>query len=201
MTPRISPRGRPAVFLDRDGTVTEPRHYPNRPEDLVLQAGVADALRELASQGTALVLVTNQSGLARGYFTHHDLTAMHTHLKRLLLDAGGVRLDGIYVCPHHPDGSVPELSVRCDCRKPAPGLLLRASADLGLDLARSWMVGDFASDVRAGRNAGCRTAWTGPAADEGPGSAHFGDDPEPDLRRRTSAQALRDIARAMAAAA
>ncbi|MFE7076402.1 D-glycero-alpha-D-manno-heptose-1,7-bisphosphate 7-phosphatase [Streptomyces sp. NPDC057620] len=184
-------RGRPAVFLDRDGTVTEPRHYPRSPSDLVLQTGVADALRELQHLGAALVLVTNQSGLARGYFTWNDLESIHAHLGDLL-GASGVRLDGIYVCPHHPEGTVTGLAVHCKCRKPNAGLLMRAADELGLDLKRSWMVGDFASDVLAGHRAGCRTAWVGPAAVNASGDRTV----QPDLRRATTAEALHELARA-----
>ncbi|MFJ4982133.1 D-glycero-alpha-D-manno-heptose-1,7-bisphosphate 7-phosphatase [Streptomyces coeruleorubidus] len=182
--------GRAAVFLDRDGTVTEPRHYPARPADLVLAPGVGPALRRLQRQGWSLVLVTNQSGLARGLFSLRTLDAMHRYL-RTLLTSHGVRLDGIYVCPHHPDGAVDGLSFRCACRKPNAGLLVVAAEELDLDLASSWMVGDFASDIDAGRRAGCRTAWVGPAATTGtrpPGT-------EPTLRTATVAEALHHIAR------
>jgi D-glycero-D-manno-heptose 1,7-bisphosphate phosphatase len=147
---------RAAVFLDRDGTLTLPRHYPCRPEHLVLQKGVPAALRELRAAGWLLVVVTNQSGLARGYFTPADLEAMHAHL-RARLAAAGAGVDAIYHCPHHPDGVVAELAIRCACRKPATGMLLAAATDLGIDLAGSWMVGDAPSDIEAGRRAGCRT--------------------------------------------
>lgn len=145
-----------AVFLDRDGTLVHARHYPSRPDHLVLYEGIADALRSLQSAGFRLVVVTNQSGIARGYFTEHDLDAMHTHLRRQLATAG-VRLDGIYHCPHHVNGTIARLAVDCDCRKPQPGMLRRAAADLRLDLDRSWLVGDILDDVEAGRRAGCRT--------------------------------------------
>ena len=145
-----------ALFLDRDGTLVQPRHYPSRPEELVLFDGVARELRRLQRGGFRLVVITNQSGLARGYFGEADLRRMHDHLTGELVRSG-VRLDAVYHCPHHPDGVVPELAVRCDCRKPEPGLLLRAAADLDLDLARSWFVGDILDDVEAGNRAGCRT--------------------------------------------
>lgn len=177
-----------AVFLDRDGTLTEPRHYPCRPEDLVLQPGIAPPLRSLRDAGYALVLITNQSGLARGLFDRRALDAMHVHL-RALLAASGIALDGIYVCPHHIDGTVPELSVACECRKPAPGMLLRAGRELGLDLGRSWMVGDFFTDVEAGLRAGCRTALVGLAAIRGTSEG-----PRPDLRAAGTAHVLREIA-------
>ncbi|CAM5744073.1 D-glycero-alpha-D-manno-heptose-1,7-bisphosphate 7-phosphatase [Streptomyces afghaniensis] len=180
--------GRPAVFLDRDGTVTEPRHYPSRPDDLVLEAGVGPSLRRLQQQGAALVVVTNQSGVARGLFTEAQLLLMHERLRDLLADHG-VTLDGIYFCPHHRDGRVEALAISCRCRKPEPGLLLRAAVDLGIHLQRSWMVGDFLSDVGAGHRAGCRTALVGPlGAQDVPPSG-----PAPDLRTVSTAEALQRI--------
>lgn len=148
--------GRRAIFLDRDGTLVHPRHYPSRPADLCLYDGIGPGLCRLQEAGFRLVVVTNQSGIARGYFSIDDLTAMHEHLARELARYG-VRLDGIYHCPHHPDGIIPELAVCCDCRKPGPGMARRAAADLGLDPARSWFVGDILDDVEAGHRAGCRT--------------------------------------------
>lgn len=145
-----------AVFLDRDGTLVEVRHYPSRPEDLVFYPGIMPELRRLQAAGFRLVLITNQSGLARGYFRQEDLDRMHEWLTAELRGEG-VSLAAIYVCPHHPEGTVPDLAVVCDCRKPKPGLLRRAAADLGLDLARSWFVGDILDDVEAGHAAGCRT--------------------------------------------
>ena len=150
------------VFLDRDGTLTRPYHYPTRPEHLVPSDGIAEPLRRLARSGVALVIVTNQSALARGYLTDAEFAAAQASFERELA-AAGVRFDGVYHCPHHPDGAVGSLAVRCRCRKPEPGLLLRAAAEHGIDLARSWMVGDQPSDVEAGRRAGCRTVHIGPA--------------------------------------
>lgn len=177
---------RPAVFLDRDGTLTEPRHYPSRPEDLVLQACVGPPLRALQQAGFALVVVTNQSGLARGLFDEAAVPPMHRRL-RALLAGHRVRLDGIYLCPHHPSGSVPRLSVVCSCRKPAPGMLHRAAGDLDRDLSSSWMVGDSAGDIEAGRRAGTRTALVGPQPPAGVA---------PTLYRTTTAEALTAIAAA-----
>ncbi|HEX8036933.1 MAG TPA: HAD family hydrolase [Ktedonobacterales bacterium] len=145
-----------AIFLDRDGTLVHPRHYPSRPEDLHLYTGIGPGLRRLQSAQFRLVVVTNQSGIARGYFTEQDLERMHLHLRRQLARVG-VRLDGIYYCPHHPDGAIPALAMRCTCRKPQAGMPLRAAADLDLDLGRSWFVGDILDDIEAGRRAGCRT--------------------------------------------
>jgi D-glycero-D-manno-heptose 1,7-bisphosphate phosphatase len=145
-----------AVFLDRDGTLVHPRHYPTRPEQLRLYDGMTGSLRRLRAAGFRLVVITNQSGIARGYLTEHELERMHHHLAAELA-AEGVRLDAIYHCPHHPDGIVPALAVRCDCRKPQPGMLLRAAEDLRLDLTRSWLVGDILDDVEAGNRVGCHT--------------------------------------------
>ncbi|HEX6293269.1 MAG TPA: HAD family hydrolase [Herpetosiphonaceae bacterium] len=145
-----------AVFLDRDGTLVHARHYPSRPEELQLYAGIEAGLRRLQAAGFRLIVITNQGGLAHGYFTEADLDRMHEHLRSELARLG-VRVDGVYHCPHHPDGTIPDLSIACDCRKPQPGMLLRAAADLGLDLRRSWFVGDILDDVEAGRRAGCRS--------------------------------------------
>ena len=148
--------GKRAVFLDRDGTLVHTRHFPTRPEELIVYEGVYDELRPLTELGFRLIVATNQSGLARGYFDEAALAAMHGHLRALLTEQG-ITLAGIYHCPHHPEGAVPQLSIDCDCRKPAPGLLLRAARDLGLDLERSWFVGDILEDCEAGNRAGCRT--------------------------------------------
>lgn len=145
-----------AVFLDRDGTLVHARHYPSRPEHLVLYDGIAEGLRDLQAAGFRLVVVTNQSGIARGYFTEADLDAMHRRL-RAQLAASGVHLDAIYHCPHHVNGAVSALAIACDCRKPRPGMLRRAAVELSIDLDRSWLVGDILDDVEAGRRAGCRT--------------------------------------------
>ena len=162
-----------AIFLDRDGTLVEPRHYPARPADLVLYAGVGAELRRLQDAGFRLIVVTNQSGVARGYYTEDDLALMHAHLRRELA-RDGVRLDAVYHCPHHPDGAVPTFARLCDCRKPAPGLLLCAAADLGLDPRRSWLVGDILDDIEAGNRAGCRTVLV-----------DLGTEPPPDRPLRT----------------
>jgi histidinol-phosphate phosphatase family protein len=138
---------RPAVFLDRDGTLIEERNYLTRPEQVRLLAGVGPALARLRGAGFVCVVVTNQSAIGRGMMTEADLVVVHAELRRQLQAAGG-DVDAIYHCPAGPDDAHPE-------RKPAPGMLLRAASELGLDLARSWMIGDQVRDVRAGRSAGC----------------------------------------------
>jgi D-glycero-D-manno-heptose 1,7-bisphosphate phosphatase len=150
--PPLSPM-LPAIFLDKDGTLIEDVPYNVDPAQMRLCAGVAQGVRRLHEAGFALVVVTNQSGVARGYFAETAIAPMADQLRRLL----GVPVAGFYYCPHHPSGTVADYAVRCTCRKPAPGLMERAAAELGLDRGRSWLVGDILNDVEAGRRAGCRT--------------------------------------------
>jgi len=139
-----------AVFLDRDDTLIHDRGYLDNVQGISLLPGVVAALKILQQAGFMLVVVSNQSGIGRGYFTAETVRAQHAHLKRLL------KVDGVYLtatefCPHTPED-------KCQCRKPQPGMLLRAARKLHLDLAHSYMVGDKISDAAAGRAAGCRTA-------------------------------------------
>ena len=145
-----------ALFLDRDGTLVHASHYPSRPEQLRLYDDIGPELRVLQQSGFRLVIITNQAGIARGYFTEADLQRMHDYLTDKLATLG-VHVSGIYHCPHHPEGVVEELAFRCNCRKPQPGMLLQAAHDLDLDLEQSWFVGDILDDVEAGNRAGCRT--------------------------------------------
>lgn len=166
-------RGRAAVFLDRDGTLIEEVGHLGRTDGAVLLSGVPHALRRLRDAGYALVVVTNQAGVARGYFAEDRARAVNARVAELVAAAGGPPLDGWYLCPHHP-----ELTGPCDCRKPAPGMLLRAARELGLDPTRSWMVGDHPSDARAGRAAGARPIMVRTGHGMLPG---HGDDPGPDV--------------------
>jgi D-glycero-D-manno-heptose 1,7-bisphosphate phosphatase len=144
---------RPALFIDRDGTLTEEVGYVNHPKRLRLLPRSAQAIRRLNESGIAAVVVTNQAGVARGYFSEEVLAAVNTVLVARLKEEGAY-LDGIYVCIHHPTEGVPPYRVVCDCRKPKPGLLQRAAADHGLDLSRSTLVGDKPSDLVAARAVG-----------------------------------------------
>lgn len=132
---------RPAVFLDRDGTIVAERHYLADPSRVQLIAGATDALQRLAAAGFALVVVTNQSGIARGLYRLEDFLAVQRRIEELL-EIAGVRLTGVYYCPHHPDFTGP-----CECRKPGPGMYTQAAGELRLDLARSVYVGDRVKDV------------------------------------------------------
>ncbi|HKJ92419.1 MAG TPA: HAD family hydrolase [Longimicrobiales bacterium] len=170
-----APGPRPAAFLDRDGTVIVEREYLARPEDVELIPGAAAGLKRLADAGYALVLVSNQSGIARGLYGEADHRAVQARLEALLRDAGVV-LDGDYHCPHHPDFTGP-----CDCRKPAPGLFLRAARELGLDLSRSVYIGDRLRDVlpgleRGGRAFLVRTGYGAAEAAAAPAAVHVADD-------------------------
>lgn len=147
--------GRPAVFIDRDGTLTEEVGYVNHPSRLRLLPRSAEAVRRLNEAGIAAVVATNQAGIARGYFSEEVMNAVHEQLVGQLKDAGA-HLDGLYVCPHHPTEGVPPFRADCDCRKPKPGLLLRAARDLDLDLGDSIMVGDKASDLLVAGPVGVR---------------------------------------------
>jgi len=149
---------RRAVFIDRDGTISEEIGYVNHPSRYRVFPYAAEAVRLLNEAGWLAILVTNQAGVARGYFTEDLIAAVHDVLK-LELESKGAHLDAIYYCAHHP--SVGELPYRfdCDCRKPKPGLILRASAEFDIDLQQSWMIGDRYSDIELARNAQTRSAF------------------------------------------
>ncbi|NML13544.1 D-glycero-alpha-D-manno-heptose-1,7-bisphosphate 7-phosphatase [Azohydromonas caseinilytica] len=149
MRPDGAAAPRPAVFLDKDGTLIEDVPYSADPARLRFTPRALAALQRLRDAGYALVVISNQPGLALGYFSAAEFGTLRRALQERLLREAGVRLDGFYFCPHAPEAG-------CACRKPAPGLLLRAAAELRLDLARSWMVGDILNDVEAGQRAGCR---------------------------------------------
>lgn len=145
-----------AIFLDKDGTLVEDVPYNVNPELIELTWHAGQALQILRELGFALVVVTNQSGVARGLFTEAALAPVRQRLSDLLAQYG-VLLDGFHYCPHHPEGVVGRYAVPCTCRKPMPGMLLRAASELDIDLSRSWMIGDILHDVEAGRRAGCQT--------------------------------------------
>ena len=187
-------RRRRAVFLDRDGTLNVDREYVGTPEDVELVPNAAVGARMLAGAGFILVVVSNQSGIARGYFSEQQADAVDERLAELLA-AHGVTIAASYRCPHLPDASVPEYAIACDCRKPLPGLILRAAADLSLDVKRSWAIGDRPRDVAAGAAAGCRTIAVVPAPST-PEAEDFGAC-QPDFRARD----LVDAARLVIAAA
>lgn len=166
----MTPRLRPAVFLDRDGVLVEDVGYLSRPDQLSLLPGAAAAVARLREAGYLVVLVTNQSGVARGMFGEDALARIHDSLEQALAREGA-RLDGIFYCPHHPTEGRPPYRAVCACRKPEPGMLLTAAEALGIDLGSSWMVGDKLGDVAAGHRAGCRGILVSPDAASVAGAA------------------------------
>jgi D-glycero-D-manno-heptose 1,7-bisphosphate phosphatase len=186
-----------AVFLDRDGVILDPvldpaagRHEsPYRPEDVALTPEAADGLRVLRELGAPLVLVSNQPSVAKGQSSPEAMSAVHEAMRRRLAEQG-LELDDYRYCFHHPEGTHPELGRACRCRKPEAGLLLDAAEALGgLDMARSWMIGDSDADVEAGRRAGCRTILI-----EHPRSAHRRSSAAPEARAPDLLTAARMVA-------
>ncbi|HLO66004.1 MAG TPA: HAD-IIIA family hydrolase [Holophaga sp.] len=148
---------RPAIFIDRDGTLNVEVGYLHRPEDVRLVPGAGEALARVNALGVPVVVVTNQAGIGRGKYGWKEFEAVTGRINELL--AGhGARVDAVYAAPHHPEGIGEYAHPDHPDRKPNPGMLLRAAGELGLDLARSWMIGDKPIDVEAARNAGCRAA-------------------------------------------
>jgi D-glycero-D-manno-heptose 1,7-bisphosphate phosphatase len=145
-----------AVFLDRDGTVVVEKGYITVPDDIELIPGVAAAILRLRRAGWKVFVVTNQGCVAKGMITEDELGVIHFRMVSML-GAEGAELDGIYACIHHPEGTVPDYSHECDCRKPLPGLLERAASEHGVDLSASIMIGDTLRDIEAGRAAGARS--------------------------------------------
>jgi D-glycero-D-manno-heptose 1,7-bisphosphate phosphatase len=145
-----------AIFLDKDGTLIPDIPYNVDPALITLQPDAIDGLQRLKDEGFIFIIISNQAGVARGKFAEHSLHAVEQRLQELLA-AVNIPLSGFYYCPHHPDGSVAGYSIDCDCRKPKPGMILKAANEHGIDLSASWMIGDILNDVEAGNSAGCHT--------------------------------------------
>ena len=161
-------RGKGAAFLDRDGVINDQTAFVNKPDDFRLLPGAAAAIRRLNEAQISVVVVTNQGGIALGYLTEADLTAIHDRMAELLAEERA-HVDKIYFCPHYPAGTIPEYTKECPDRKPGIGMLERARKELGIDLARSFLVGDATTDILAGLRAGCTTilVHTGQAGTDG----------------------------------
>ena len=147
---------RRAVFIDRDGTISEEVGYINHPSRFRVFPYAAAAIKHLNDAGWLAIVVTNQAGVARGYFSEDMIQTVHAGMTEEL-ENGGARLDAVYYCAHHPSVGEPPYRFDCDCRKPKPGLISRAARDFSIDLTRSWMVGDRYSDVELARNAGVKS--------------------------------------------
>ena len=147
-----------AVFIDRDGTISEEVGYINHPSRFSLFPYAASAVQHLNENGWLAILVTNQAGVARGYFSEDMIQTVHARMTADL-ERNGAKLDAIYYCAHHPSVGEPPYRFDCDCRKPKPGLISRAAQDFDIDLSESWMVGDRYSDIELARNAGLKSAF------------------------------------------
>lgn len=145
-----------AIFLDKDGTVIRNVPYNVDPEKIVLYEDAPKALQLLQAQGYQLIMITNQPGIALGYFEEKAMEAVKNKIDHLL-NTYGVQLNGFYYCPHDEKGVVTPYAVACDCRKPQSGLLLQAAKEWGINLSQSWMIGDILNDIEAGKKAGCKT--------------------------------------------
>jgi len=145
-----------AVFIDKDGTLIRDIAYNVDPDKIELEPYAETALRLLSQQDYVFIIISNQAGIARGYFKEKDLQGVTNKVKSLLSPAG-IKLDGFFYCPHHPEGVIPEYAVNCSCRKPEPGMILQAADIFDIDLSKSWMIGDILNDVEAGNRAGCRS--------------------------------------------
>jgi len=145
-----------AVFLDRDGVIVEFVELLHKPEQLKLKKGSAEAIRLFNNSNLKTIIISNQPVIARGMITEKELAEIDEKLKKMLRREYAV-VDKSYYCPHHPDANIKEYRKLCSCRKPAPGLILRAAKDLNINLKQSWMIGDSLSDIVAGKRAGCKT--------------------------------------------
>jgi D-glycero-D-manno-heptose 1,7-bisphosphate phosphatase len=145
-----------AVFIDKDGTLIIDIPYNIDTDRITLSDRCIMGLKGLQEKGYLLILITNQSGVARSYFKEGDLIAVEHKISEMLIHEGIV-LNGFYYCPHHPEGIIQSFTIDCDCRKPRPGLLLQAAKEHGIDLRSSWMIGDILNDIEAGNRAGCRS--------------------------------------------
>jgi D-glycero-D-manno-heptose 1,7-bisphosphate phosphatase len=145
-----------AIFIDKDGTLIDDIPYNVNPSRIKFTEGAPEGLKKLSLEGYLLIIVSNQSGIARGYFTEAEIEVVEKKIKQMMASSS-IQLDGFYYCPHHPDGTVEAYAYLCNCRKPKPGLILQASKDFNIDLSRSWMIGDILHDIEAGNRAGCKT--------------------------------------------
>jgi len=148
---------RKAVFLDRDGVLVEDVDLLTKYEDIKIFNDVVDALRQLKKAGYELIIISNQTVVARGMVNEKDVVFLQDEIEKRLVDLGSPKLDGFYFCPHHPNATLPQYRKDCDCRKPKPGLILQAAKEHDIDLTQSFMIGDRITDIIAGSRAGCRT--------------------------------------------
>jgi len=147
---------RKAIFIDKDGTLIPNIPYNVNPEMITLSSNAVEGLFKLQQQGYLIVVVTNQSGVAKGLFKERELENVRFKIETLL-NLHHIHLSGFYVCPHHPNGNIDKFSIQCNCRKPSSGLFFKAASELSINLYQSWMIGDVLNDVEAGNRAGCKS--------------------------------------------
>ena len=147
---------RKAIFLDKDGTLIPDVPYNVNPKLITLQDGVIEGLKLLKEKGYIFTVISNQGGVAKGYFEFKELKGVEKKLN-FLLNKEDIDIAAYYFCPHHPNGKIADYSTICDCRKPAPGMIFKAAEDLDINIGKSWMIGDILNDVEAGNKAGCKT--------------------------------------------
>ncbi len=145
-----------AVFIDKDGTLIKDYPYNVDPDLVTYTSSALDALELLYAKGYLIIIISNQSGIAKGFFSELDLAILINKIRHDLSN-NNIHLTGFYYCPHYPDSTIQQFSEQCGCRKPAPGMFHRAAADHNIDLSASWMIGDILDDMEAGRRAGCKT--------------------------------------------
>lgn len=145
-----------AIFLDKDGTIIPDIPYNVNPDLITLNNGVIEGLKLLKERDYTFVVVSNQAGVARGYFKYDELSKVQQKLDSMFAEEG-IQIDAYYFCPHHTEGKIAEYAVKCNCRKPEPGMILKAAEELQIDVRQSWMIGDILNDVEAGNKAGSRT--------------------------------------------
>lgn len=156
MTIAISNGMNKAIFIDKDGTLIPDIPYNADPEKITLENNGVEGLKQLQDSGYLLIIISNQAGVAKGFFEENRLLVVENRIRNLL-SGQGIHLDGFYYCPHHPEGKLEKYRLNCSCRKPAPGMLLKAANELNINLSQSWMIGDILNDMEAGYKAGCKT--------------------------------------------
>ena len=183
---------RKAVFLDRDGTINIDKGFVHRIEDFEFIEGTKDLIKLLNHASFLVVVVTNQSGVARGYYSEEDVKKLHSFITSELQKVDA-HIDRIYYCPHHPEASIPEYRIDCECRKPKPGMVFQAMKDLNIDPRMSYMIGDSARDICAGKKAGLTTILI--SVDEGATINTTSCDEKPDLVVKSLTEAVEYITR------